>query len=290
MSKPTEKRIRPARAQSSSSWVAPAESARNRMSASSTVPRGSCSSAAPATAIWSQAVFAPALPGLSIPANGSADSSRYASSGCKPKPRLNVPAAPSFSECAVTSVASRSITICSGRPPACHVRSRTAARAERSAWVSSGSEAIRSITRKAVEPEATGPNSDAWSRSARRSARQSPPSASITARSRTTRPGSCPERRSRTRARPRESALVSPLRSASSASSPLPACDTRPSPSALTSTVNLRLSRCTLKVILLSLGTGLPQPAESLLSRTKSRPGSGRAEPVKSNETVRVRI
>jgi hypothetical protein len=54
--------------------------------------------------------------------------------------------------------------------------------------------------------------------------------------------------------------------------------------------VNLRLSRCTLKVILLSLGTGLPQPAESLLSRTKSRPGSGRAEPVKSNETVRVRI
>jgi len=81
---------------------------------------------------------------------------------------LNVPAAPSFSECAVTSVASRSITICSGRPPACHVRSRTAARAERSASVSSGSEAIRSITRKAVEPEATGPNSDAWSRSARR--------------------------------------------------------------------------------------------------------------------------
>ena len=45
---------------------------------------------------------------------------------------------------------------------------------------------IRSTTRQAVGVEATGPNSSGWSRKAARSERQSPPSASMTARSRST--------------------------------------------------------------------------------------------------------
>src|SRR3954447_8354158 len=66
---------------------------------------------------------------------------------------------------------------------------------------------------------------------------QSPPSASITATSRSTRPGSCAERRSRVGAIASASAPVSPARSANSTNSAAPACETNPSPSAVTSTV-----------------------------------------------------
>src|SRR5450631_1016163 len=59
------------------------------------------------------------------------------------------------------------------------------------------SSSIEAITRNAVEPDATLPYRSGWSRDAPRSAKQSPPSASITARSRSTTPGSCAERRSR---------------------------------------------------------------------------------------------
>jgi len=139
------------------------------------------------------------------------------------------------------------------------------------------SRASWSITRNAVESEATAPNSGAWSRTARRSARQSPPSASITARSRTTRPGSWPERRSRSPASTLDSAWVKPVLPATCESSADPACETNPPPSAVTSTVKLRPSHCTFKVILLSSLFDSRQAEESLLSRTLRRPGYGRA-------------
>src|SRR4051812_46667262 len=165
-----------------------------------------------------------------------------------------------------------SITIRCGRAPAFQAFARARARASRSAPSSVGSAAIAAITRKAVASDATGPNSGSCSRTARRSARQSPPSASITARSRTTRPRSCPPRRSRILARPSDNAAVRPSLSAASANSPAPACDTRPSPSDATSTVKRRPSRCTLKVILPSRGFDLRHAEESLLSRTVQRP------------------
>ena len=67
-------------------------------------------------------------------------------------------AAPSFSVCALTSVASISITIRSGRTPRLQARSLAAARPVRNASSSAGSPAIRSISLNAVESEATGPN------------------------------------------------------------------------------------------------------------------------------------
>jgi hypothetical protein len=72
---------------------------------------------------------------------------------------LKLTAAPSFSVCAPISVASTSITIRSGRAPSAQARSRARARAARSESSASGSQASRSISRNAVESEATGPNS-----------------------------------------------------------------------------------------------------------------------------------
>src|SRR3954452_22898152 len=165
-----------------------------------------------------------------------------------------------------------SITIRCGRAPAFQAFARARARASRSAPSSVGSAAIAAITRKAVASDATGPNSGSRSPPARRAARQSPPSASITARSRTTRPRSCPPRRSRILARPSDNAAVRPSLSAASANSPAPACDTSPSPSDATSTVKRRPSRDTLKVILPSRGFDLRHAEESLLNRTVQRP------------------
>jgi len=82
----------------------------------------------------------------------------------------------------------------------------------------------------------------------RQTDRQSPPSASITARSRITRPGSWRPRRSRTLASASDNARVNPTQSAVSASKPAPAWDTRPSPSDATSTVKKRSPRITRKV------------------------------------------
>ena len=63
-----------------------------------------------------------------------------------------------LSACALTSVASISITIRSGRPPRTDVRSRAAACAARIASSSDGSPVILSISRNAVESDAIGPN------------------------------------------------------------------------------------------------------------------------------------
>src|SRR5664280_1787434 len=135
-----------------------------------------------------------------------------------------------------------------GRAPSFHARALASATAPRKR--SRHCSSTRSITRNAVESDGTPPNRSAWSRSAPRSARHSPPSESITARSRSTTPGSCAERRSRVAAIASESARVSPTRSATPASSALPAWATWPVPSALTCSLSTSPSRCTIRVIL----------------------------------------
>ena len=90
-------------------------------------------------------------------------------------------------------MASKSSVIFSGAPPAAHAAARALALPARSP--SSSSSSIESITRHAVGPDATRPNRSGWSRSTRRSARLSPPSANVTARSTSTQPGSIARRR-----------------------------------------------------------------------------------------------
>lgn len=76
----------------------------------------------------------------------------------KPVAVLEFPAARSFSEWAVINVASTSIVNRSGTPCSSQNHSRARACSERNASSSPGSEAIRSMTRNAVESDATGPN------------------------------------------------------------------------------------------------------------------------------------
>ena len=191
---------------------------------------------------------------------------------------LKFPAAFSFSECAVISVASTSIVNRPGAPRQLPElsRSRACACAERSPSSIPGVDAIRSTIRNAVESDATDPNSAPCSRTAPRSDTHSPPSASITARSQITRPGSWPRRRCLITPRRLDSARVSPSLSATWPNNALPACETRPAPSAVTSTVTERPSRITFTVNLQARDPGLRQSQESLLRRTFPRPRSPR--------------
>jgi hypothetical protein len=68
----------------------------------------------------------------------------------------------------------------------------------------------------------------------------------------------------------RDSARVSPVLSATRASSVLPACETNPAPSALTSPVKTRPSRVTFKVNLQARDQDLRQAQESLLCVTNA--------------------
>jgi hypothetical protein len=70
----------------------------------------------------------------------------------------------------------------------------------------------------------------------------------------------------------RESPCVSPSLSATCANNALPACETKPAPSAETSTVTGRPSRITFKVNPQSSMFDRQQAEESLLSRTFPRP------------------
>src|SRR4051794_3087313 len=165
---------------------------------------GSWASAARRTVRWSSTVLEPAFPRRSRIVSGSpvplAPWSRNAQSGWKPKPRLNVGAACSFSECEVTRVASTSMTsglaasvswsgACSSAND--HAVRRAAARAALIAASAAGASAARgSISRDTVGSEATGPNTCGWARSWAISARQSPPRANEIARSSSTLPGS----------------------------------------------------------------------------------------------------
>jgi hypothetical protein len=94
-----------------------------------------------------------------------------------------------------------------------------------------------------------------------RSDRHSPPSASMTATSRSTRPGSCRDRRARRDACRRPNAAVNPTASGTSASNLVPACPTTPSPSRVTSIEPHVLLRCTRKMNPLIEEDGSLQPA-----------------------------
>jgi hypothetical protein len=172
----------------------------------------------------------------------------------------------SLSECAVIGVASKSRITCAGAAPAAQARALACARAARRR--SSSASPIDSSTRRAVETDATAPNSAGCEPRATRSDTQRPPSASITARSQNTRPGSCAERRSRVSPSAQPSASVSPSRSAASGNSAVPARDDNPVPSARTSTFWMPERPITFKVRLLSGREGSRQPQLSLLRRT----------------------
>jgi hypothetical protein len=166
----------------------------------------------------------------------------------------------------VIGVASKSRITSSRAAPAAHARARAWARAARSR--SSSASPTDNSTRRAVEIDATSPNNAGCEPSATRSATQRPPSASITARSQNTRPGSCGERRSRVWPSAHPNASVNPSRSAANASSAVPARDESPLPSARTSTLWMLEPPITFKVRLLSGREGLRQPQLSLLRRT----------------------
>jgi hypothetical protein len=105
------------------------------------------------------------------------------------------------------------------------------------------------MTRQAVGNDATSPNRSGCSRSTLRSARQSPPSAMVTMRSRTTRPGSWADRRRRVGAIPADNAAVHPSLSASSVRAALPAWLTIPATWVVTMRVLRRLVGFTFKVL-----------------------------------------
>ena len=163
--------------------------------------RGSCASASRVTSIWSAAVSDPALPGRSMMASGSPPPSgpwsANAVSGWKPKVFFQVGAACSFSECAITIVASMSTGISAPPAPgaACpassRARSRAAARAARIAFSARGASAAR-LADQAGDHRVGGhrPEQLRLRPQHATSARQSPPSASVTARSAMIFPGS----------------------------------------------------------------------------------------------------
>jgi len=93
-----------------------------------------------------------------------------------------------------------------------------------------------SISRLIVGSEATAPNNSGWARSTATSAKQSPPSAIVTARSSTVLPGSCTDRAGRHDARPRERPAAKPLTAAVCSSNDPPADEISDSPPASTRT------------------------------------------------------
>ena len=210
----------------------PAESVRTRTLRR--WPRGSWARASRVVSMWSAAVFDPAPPVRSMIARGSpfpaAPWSAKAARGWKPKVFFQVGAACSFSEWAITIVASRS-TVTSPpsapgafSPASAHARSRAAARADRMAFSARGRSAARALTsRDTTGSDATGPASSGCSRSTAISARQSPPRATAAARSATILPGSWTARGARHRSRPVDRPRPRPVTRIVSHSSTAPA-------------------------------------------------------------------
>ena len=118
----------------------------------------------------------------------------------------------------------------------------TAARMRRSS-----EDVVAFTARQAVETEATSPKSSDCSRRASKSVRQSAPSAMATARWVSTTPGSWVCQEMAQSAIASDIAPVRPLRSASSVSSAVPACETRFLPSVVTANRRTERLRCTFK-------------------------------------------
>ena len=124
--------------------------------------------------------------------------------------------------------------------------SRAWARATRRRVSASSSSAAS--TRHAVGSDATEPNRSTWLRNTARSEMASPPSASITARSSATRPGSCPECRCRNDTNASDIAADKPVASARSTNSRAPAWPTTPRPFAVTTILGREEVRFILRV------------------------------------------
>ena len=203
------------------------------------------------------------------PAPWSANAAR----GWNPKVFFQVGAACSFSECAITIVASRSTVISApsapgARSPAsAQARSRAAARALRIALSARGPSAASALTsRDTTGSDATGPASSGCSRSTAISARQSPPSASATARSAMIFPGSCTARGARHRASPPDRPRPRPVTRSVSPAADAPAWDTSPWPSADTVILGRRAVFFTWKVPSARCGQ---DPRQALSSQAK---------------------
>jgi hypothetical protein len=183
--------------------------------------------------MWSAAVSGPAFPARSTMASGSPFPvplwPAQAVIGWNPNVFFQAGAACSFSECAITTVASRSTVT---RPPSApgafpasaHTRSRAAARADRTARSARGASADSTLTSlDTTGSDATGPARAGCSRSTAISARQSPPSAAAAARSAITLPGSWTARGARHRASPCDRPRPRPVTRIVSHSSTAPA-------------------------------------------------------------------
>jgi len=223
--------------------VPPAPSARTRTDRPGRRPGrcpGSCANAALSTAMWSAAVLEPAFPLRSMAESGSPVPSwpwsRKVSKGWKPKPFLNVGAACSLSECAVTRVASMSMTTgCPARaawsgacsPAAAHTRARAAARAASiasRAWPASAARASTSRdTRRVRGHRAEHARLGAQHRHVGQAV---PPTARARARSVTILPGSCRARGLRHPARAWDRPRPRPETRTVSTNDTAPACDT----------------------------------------------------------------
>jgi hypothetical protein len=120
-------------------------------------------------------------------------------------------------------------------PASAQARFRAAARAARIAFSVRGASAARPETsRDTTGSDATGPNRPGSARSIAISARQSPPSASVTARSATIFPGSCTARGARHRASLADRPASRPVTRSAQVSSRAPAWDTTPDSSVVT--------------------------------------------------------
>ena len=203
--------------------------------------------AAASTSRWSVNVFEPALPGRSSIARHSRVFRHHAPSGWKPYPFFQVGAAPSLSECAVTRVASMSMTThpvsvfpataSHGNPAGLpsirlHACARALARAQAIRSSPAGAPA-RSRARRTVGPLGALPSTGARWASTAMSLMLVAPSAIAAATETSTIPrsktGDAPAFRS---AAPRPA--VSPAWSAAFRSRTAPAWPTRPVPPAVT--------------------------------------------------------
>ncbi|MDT7700258.1 MAG: hypothetical protein QOJ30_2583 [Pseudonocardiales bacterium] len=140
-----------------------------------------------------------------------------------------------------------------------------------------------SSSRQHVESDATDPNNAAWSASTATSEIVVAPSATATAMSTSTRPGSC---RARGLHRPASASLswaVSVVRSATSATSRDPACDTTPSPSVVAVIRGRVVVACTSKVLLYLEDLGPQQAQFPLVAGHFRLSGHGHADHLTKN-------
>ena len=192
--------------------------------------------------MWSPAWLAFALPARRVMARSSRVLSHHTPRGWNPNPPLKFAAACSFSECAVTNVASTSSTTVSprsapaaadaGNPSGSNSQTRRRARARALAIRFNAAGVTSSNVRHTVAGDATGPHTGWWRRVSM-SPIASPPAARTVATSTRTWPRSCKGLKLR-RASAVDNPPVSPTLSASSRSAADPANATTPVPSAVT--------------------------------------------------------